>query len=78
MTAGGTAGRRRFRRTAPAAAPAPGEPRLIGYLYVLPAFVVFAVFVIAPMVDGAWISLFSGADAARSAATSASRTTATS
>jgi len=25
---------------------------------VLPAFVVFAVFVIAPMLDGAWISLF--------------------
>ena len=31
---------------------------MIGYLYVLPAFLVFAVFVIAPMADGAWISLF--------------------
>jgi raffinose/stachyose/melibiose transport system permease protein len=41
-----------------AAAPAPGEPRLIGYLYVLPALTVFTVFVIAPMLDGAWISLF--------------------
>ena len=38
--------------------PAPGEPRLIGYLYVLPALVVFGVFVVAPMIDGAWISLF--------------------
>ena len=27
-------------------------------MYVLPAFAVFAVFVIAPMLDGAWISLF--------------------
>ena len=53
-----TAGERRFRRRPPATAPAPGEPRLVGYLYVLPAFVVFAVFVIAPMADGAWISLF--------------------
>jgi raffinose/stachyose/melibiose transport system permease protein len=47
---------RRWRR--PRAAPAPGQPRLIGYLYILPAFAVFAVFVIAPMIDGAWISLF--------------------
>jgi raffinose/stachyose/melibiose transport system permease protein len=42
----------------PRAEPAPGQPRLIGYLYILPAFAVFAVFVIAPMIDGAWISLF--------------------
>jgi raffinose/stachyose/melibiose transport system permease protein len=47
---------RRWRQ--PRAAPAPGQPRLIGYLYILPAFAVFAVFVIAPMIDGAWISLF--------------------
>jgi raffinose/stachyose/melibiose transport system permease protein len=53
-----TAGGRRFRRRPPAKAPAPGEPRLVGYLYVLPAFLVFAIFVIAPMADGAWISLF--------------------
>ena len=46
------------RRRRPRAAPAPGQPRLIGYLYILPAFAVFAVFVIAPMIDGAWISLF--------------------
>jgi raffinose/stachyose/melibiose transport system permease protein len=45
--------RRRLRGEA-----APGQPRLVGYLYILPAFVVFAAFVIAPMLDGAWISLF--------------------
>ncbi len=50
-------GRLRLRRGA-GSTPAPGEPRLIGYLYILPAFAVFAVFVIAPMLDGAWISLF--------------------
>ncbi|MDA0183467.1 sugar ABC transporter permease [Solirubrobacter phytolaccae] len=36
----------------------PGEPRLVGYLYVLPAFAVFAVFVLVPLVHAAWISLW--------------------
>jgi raffinose/stachyose/melibiose transport system permease protein len=36
----------------------PGEPRLVGYLYLLPAFVVFALFVLAPLVHAAYISLF--------------------
>jgi raffinose/stachyose/melibiose transport system permease protein len=36
----------------------PGEPRLVGYLYLLPAFVVFAAFVLAPLVHAAYISLF--------------------
>ena len=45
----------RGRRWSAAAAPrrAPGEPRRIGYLYILPAFAVYAVFVLAPLVDGA-------------------------
>lgn len=36
----------------------PGEPRLVGYLYLLPAFVFFALFVLAPLVHAAYISLF--------------------
>ena len=36
----------------------PGEPRLAGYLYLLPAFAVFAVFVLYPLGDAAWISLW--------------------
>jgi raffinose/stachyose/melibiose transport system permease protein len=36
----------------------PGEPRLVGYLYLLPAFVVFALFVLAPLLHAAYISLF--------------------
>jgi raffinose/stachyose/melibiose transport system permease protein len=36
----------------------PGEPRLVGYLYLLPAFVVFALFVLAPLAHAAYISLF--------------------
>jgi raffinose/stachyose/melibiose transport system permease protein len=36
----------------------PGEPRLVGYLYLLPAFVVFALFVLVPLVHAAYISLF--------------------
>ncbi len=54
---------------APAAAPAaaradapadrpPGEPRAVGYLYLLPAFVVFACFVLLPLAHAAYISLF--------------------
>jgi raffinose/stachyose/melibiose transport system permease protein len=36
----------------------PGEPRLVGYLYVLPAFAVFACFVLYPLGKAAWISLW--------------------
>jgi raffinose/stachyose/melibiose transport system permease protein len=36
----------------------PGEPRLVGYLYLLPAFAVFALFVLAPLAHAAYISLF--------------------
>ncbi len=37
---------------------APGEPRRVAYLYLLPAFAVFALFVLAPLLHSAWISLF--------------------
>jgi raffinose/stachyose/melibiose transport system permease protein len=36
----------------------PGEPRRVAYLYLLPAFVLFATFVLAPLVHAAWLSLF--------------------
>jgi raffinose/stachyose/melibiose transport system permease protein len=36
----------------------PGEPRRVAYLYLLPAFALFAVFVLAPLVHAAWLSLF--------------------
>ena len=36
----------------------PGEPRLVGYLYLLPAFAVFAGFVLYPLGRAAWISLW--------------------
>jgi raffinose/stachyose/melibiose transport system permease protein len=36
----------------------PGEPRRIGYLYVLPAFVIYAVFLLWPLLHGAYLSLF--------------------
>ena len=36
----------------------PGEPRLVGFLYILPAFVLYGLFVLLPAIDGAWISLF--------------------
>ena len=36
----------------------PGEPRSIGYLYLAPAFLVFAGFVLVPLVHAAWLSLF--------------------
>ena len=36
----------------------PGEPRRVGYLYLLPAFAVFALFVLAPLLHAAWLSLF--------------------
>jgi raffinose/stachyose/melibiose transport system permease protein len=36
----------------------PGEPRRIGYLYVLPAFVTYALFLLWPLLHGAYLSLF--------------------
>jgi raffinose/stachyose/melibiose transport system permease protein len=36
----------------------PGEPRRVAYLYLLPAFALFATFVLAPLVHAAWLSLF--------------------
>jgi raffinose/stachyose/melibiose transport system permease protein len=36
----------------------PGEPRRVAYLYLLPAFALFAAFVLAPLVHAAWLSLF--------------------
>ena len=36
----------------------PGEPRLVGYLYLLPAFVAFAAFVLYPLYNAARISLY--------------------
>jgi raffinose/stachyose/melibiose transport system permease protein len=37
----------------------PGEPGSIGYLYLAPAFLVFAGFVLVPLLHAAWLSLFS-------------------
>ena len=37
---------------------APGEPRRIGLLYALPAAALFVTFVVLPLIDGFWISLF--------------------
>jgi raffinose/stachyose/melibiose transport system permease protein len=37
---------------------APGEPRRVGWLYVLPALVVYGAFLLWPLVHGAWISLY--------------------
>ena len=36
----------------------PGEPRLVGYLYILPAAAIFAFFVIYPLTQGAWLSFW--------------------
>ena len=36
----------------------PGEPRLVGYLYLLPAFAVFFCFVLLPLGHAGWISLW--------------------
>jgi raffinose/stachyose/melibiose transport system permease protein len=36
----------------------PGEPRRVGYLYLLPGFAVFACFVLAPLAHAGWISLW--------------------
>lgn len=37
---------------------APGEPRRIAYLYLLPAFAVYLAFVIGPLLHGVWLSFF--------------------
>ncbi len=36
----------------------PGEPRRIGYLYVLPALGVFGLFFLVPLAHGVWLSFF--------------------
>ena len=48
---GGAAGRDSRQRL-------PGEPRRVAYLYLLPAFVVYAAFMVFPLLHSAWISLF--------------------
>ncbi len=45
-------------RTAPRGSGPPGEPRRIGYLYVLPAFVVYAAFALYPLVRAVQLSLY--------------------
>jgi raffinose/stachyose/melibiose transport system permease protein len=47
--------RARLRREAGAS---PGEPRKVGLLYLLPALALFSIFVILPLVDTVWLSLF--------------------
>jgi raffinose/stachyose/melibiose transport system permease protein len=37
---------------------APGEPRAVGYLYVLPALAVFSLFILVPFFQSIWYSLF--------------------
>lgn len=37
---------------------APGEPRAVGYLYLLPALIVFTAFVLVPFFQSIWYSLF--------------------
>jgi len=36
----------------------PGEPRLVGYLYIAPALIVFALFFLVPLGHGVWLSFF--------------------
>ena len=36
----------------------PGAPRRVGYLYILPAFAVFTLFVLLPLLHAVWISFF--------------------
>ncbi|HEV7932833.1 MAG TPA: sugar ABC transporter permease [Actinomadura sp.] len=37
---------------------APGEPRRVGWLYVLPALLIYGAFLLWPLLHGAWISLY--------------------
>jgi raffinose/stachyose/melibiose transport system permease protein len=50
--------RRRARRGRAVRDRLPGEPRRVGYLYVAPAFVIYGLFVLAPLVHSAWLSFF--------------------
>jgi len=43
---------------APGSTGPPGEPRRVAYLYVAPAMVIFAGFMLVPLVHGVWLSLF--------------------
>ncbi len=47
-----------MRRASAGSLRSPGEPGKVAYLYLLPAGVVFAVFVLLPLVHAAWLSLF--------------------
>ena len=42
----------------PAGRRPPGEPRLVGYLYLAPALVVFTAFVLVPLGRAVWLSLY--------------------
>jgi raffinose/stachyose/melibiose transport system permease protein len=46
------------RRRARAGERPPGEPRRVGYLYILPGLAVFVAFVLLPLIHAGWISLF--------------------
>ena len=50
--------RRPARLRRPRAREPPGEPRRVAYLYLLPAFAVYALFVLAPLGHTIWLSLF--------------------
>ena len=43
---------------APAGRRPPGEPRHVGYLYLLPALVIFTAFVLVPLGRAVWLSLY--------------------
>ena len=47
------------RRKVPPSSVAPGEPRTIGYAYVLPALVMYLLFVLAPFIHTIYLSFFS-------------------
>lgn len=53
VTAGG-------RRTSSPRRRAPGEPRRVGYLFILPAVLIYALFVFAPFLHSIYLSLFEG------------------
>src|SRR5689334_3269585 len=36
----------------------PGEPRRIGYVYLIPAILIFGAFTLAPLVHAIWLSFF--------------------
>jgi raffinose/stachyose/melibiose transport system permease protein len=51
--------RRRFRRKRRPGPPAPGDPRNIGWLYVLPGLAFYGLFTLAPLLHTVYYSLFS-------------------